>query len=94
MRGLRDADDPPGYAGHTRNFVTTDSGGIPVPLEVKVELLDFHPKVGSPYGGTLLTLYGWNFVNRTAENVVKIGATMGATDQYCIVEEVEAGQTT
>ena len=81
-----------------REFVTNYSGGGPVTLEVKVELLDFHPKSGSLIGGTLITLYGNNFVNDTArmgENVVKIGHTMGSLiDQYCYVEEIKSGVRT
>ena len=78
-----------GKGGSTeRNFATVKTSGDPVPLKVGVELLDFHPKEGSAYGGQLIKLYGWNFVDRMLENVVKIGATIGGTNQYCVVESV------
>ena len=71
-----------------RTFTTVKSNGDPVPLEVAVELLDFYPKEGSAYGGQLIKLYGWNFTYRMMENIVKIGHTMGQTNQYCVVESV------
>jgi hypothetical protein len=47
-----------------RTYDTTDSStSAEFALEVKVEVSDFWPKEGSPYGGTLLTIYGWNFVD-------------------------------
>ena len=57
-------------------------------------MVDFEPKEGSQYGGTLITLYGWNFVDRPDENVVRIGATMGEqASQLCIVEDYHRGAT-
>jgi len=74
-----------------RTYGTTDSAtSTEFALEVKVEVSDFWPKEGSPYGGTLLTIYGWNFVDeadRVGENIVKIGHTIGSeVDQYCTPE--------
>ena len=70
---------------------------MPFNLEVKLELVDFEPRQGSMYGGTLLKLYGWNFVKseRMEENVVRIGATIGEqASQICEVLKVERGGTT
>ena len=58
-------------------------------LCVAVEIVDFYPKSGSMRGGTLLKVYGNQFVNKEGYNIVKIGHTIGSTvDQYCYVEEV------
>lgn len=62
-----------------RNFATIVQGSDPAEdwtLCVRVQVLDYFPRGGSLYGGTLVTLYGWEFVDdpdRIGENIVKMG---------------------
>ena len=61
-------------------------------LCVKVEIVDFYPKSGSMFGGTLLKIYGNQFVEKEGYNIVKIGHTIGSeVDQYCNVESAWEG---
>ena len=77
-----------------REYTTTDINGGDFNLEIKVEIVDFEPKLGSLFGGTLLHLYGWNFVDRDDENVVRVGSVIGSQEsQICIVEWYERGNT-
>ena len=39
----------------------------------KIEVLDFNPKQGSKYGGTIITITGGHFSDNPQDNPVKIG---------------------
>ena len=47
-------------------------------LCVKVEIVHFEPTSGSMFGGTLLTIYGNQFVEKEGYNIVKLGHTIGS----------------
>jgi hypothetical protein len=59
-----------------------------VTLYVQGKILDFSPRQGSIYGGTLITITGYNFSSDPLDNNVRIGIT------DCIVETSENGQIT
>lgn len=48
-------------------------------LDVSANVTDWEPKQGSKYGGTLITVYGYNFGSEITDNPVMIGS------DYCYV---------
>ena len=79
-----DSNDWEACTKEERNFATIVQGSSD-PVEdwtlcVRVQVLDYFPRRGSLYGGTLVTLYGWEFVDdpdRIGENIVKMGHDVG-----------------
>jgi hypothetical protein len=52
----------------------------------KIEVVDFQPKQGSLYGGTLLTITGGHFSDKITDNPVKVGYEYSSgVNHYCKV---------
>ena len=78
------------YSGMYDIVVSNSTGNIfcDIQLEVIIEVLDFYPKQGSQFGGTLVTITGINFSDDPLDNPVKIGYEyISGTDHYCYVVE-------
>lgn len=57
-----------------------------VTFTAKIEVVDFQPRQGSLYGGTLLTITGGHFSDKITDNPVKVGYdTSSGVDHYCYV---------
>lgn len=63
-------------------------------LDVSSTTTDISPKIGSIYGGTLLTITGTNYGKQKADNPVQISFNGALGSQNCFVKTISAGQIT
>ena len=56
-------------------------------LDVSASVIEFSPRTGSIYGGTLLTITGNNFGNVYTDNTVQISNNEGTDSIDCLVQE-------
>ena len=60
-----------------------------------IVITGFSPESGSVYGGTLLTVYGNQFMEQEGYSVIKLGKPSDSpADRYCYIEEVWRGEET
>ena len=69
----------------------TCSGNFLVPdtltFEAKIHVMDFNPKQGSVFGGSLVTITGGHFSDIPTDNPVKFGYNwVGGVNHYCYVQ--------
>lgn len=79
------------YSGEYNLIVHSDTHGniltSGVTFTAKIEVLDFQPRQGSLYGGTLLTITGGHFSDLITDNPVKVGYEFSSgVNHYCYVE--------
>jgi hypothetical protein len=71
-------------------FLTTG-----VTFESKIEVLDFNPKSGSVYGGSLVTITGGHFSDIATDNPVKFGYNwVRGVNHYCFVQTTSDSEIT
>ena len=78
------------YSGVYDLLVSSELHGRIVTVQktftAKIELVDFQPQEGSPYGGTKLTITGGHFSDVITDNPVKVGYRWWTgVDNYCYV---------
>ena len=58
-----------------------------ITFEAKIQVLDFTPKTGSVFGGSLVTITGGHFSDVITDNPVKFGYNwVGGVNHYCYVQ--------
>jgi hypothetical protein len=58
-------------------------------LDVSSKVTDYSPKIGSIYGGTMLTITGTNFGKQKTDNPVQISTYGGIGSIDCFVQEIK-----
>ena len=61
-------------------------------LDVRASVIEFSPRTGSVFGGTLLTITGNNFGNVYTDNTVQISNNEGTDSIDCLVQETSQNQ--
>jgi len=85
------------YSGEYKLCVSDGEGPLEIQAGVtftaQIQVSAFSPASGSKYGGSLVTIDGWEFSDLVSDNPVKIGyQVIGGINHYCYVLSTSSAQ--